>query len=279
MKIAKIVKRLMTIVCLCLLEMFMPKTSTPKEILPKARRPFPELISIVEVQNGEDIGWLSMFETLHATLLTRCALVAERAEGVAFFRVAKDLYGLASINYVCINISVNARVRYFTHCVYTDACVKQFASNAAIQFEMKGNNKLGSGDIDSALKRSAHIVLALNKRRGETAFLGINSAEALQRPAGYDALLRECRILANYFHGHVLRMNGYDTDQEILISARELDCLKWTAAGKTALEASIILGISERTVRFHLNAAREKLDCVTTTQAVAKAIANQLIDV
>ena len=220
-----------------------------------------------------------MFETLHAALLTQCALVAERAEGVAFFRVAKDLYGLASINYVCINISVSARARYFTHCVYTDACVKQFASNAAIQFEMKGNNKLGSGDIDSALKRSAHIVLALNKRRGETAFLGINSAEALQRPAGYDALLRECRILANYFHGHVLRMNGYDTDQEILISARELDCLKWTAAGKTALEASIILGISERTVRFHLNAAREKLDCVTTTQAVAKAIANQLIDV
>jgi DNA-binding CsgD family transcriptional regulator len=234
---------------------------------------------LLKFKNGEDIGWLSMFETLHATLLTQCALVAERAEGVAFFRVAKDLYGLASINYVCINISVNARARYFTHCVYTDACVKQFASNAAIQVEMKGNNKLGSGDIDSALKRSAHIVLALNKRRGETAFLGINSAEALQRPAGYDALLRECRILANYFHGHVLRMNGYDTDQEILISARELDCLKWTAAGKTALEASIILGISERTVRFHLNAAREKLDCVTTTQAVAKAIANQLIDV
>jgi DNA-binding CsgD family transcriptional regulator len=63
------------------------------------------------------------------------------------------------------------------------------------------------------------------------------------------------------------------------VSARELDCLKWTAAGKTALEASIILGISERTVRFHLNAAREKLGCVTTTQAVAKAIVNQLIDV
>ena len=150
-------------------------------------------------------------------------------------------------------------------------------------FEMKSDNKLGSGNIDvlakSALKRSPHIVLALNKRRSETAFLGINSVEPLQRSGQYDALLRECRILANYFHGHVLRMNGYDTDQEILISARELDCLKWTAAGKTALEASIILGISERTVRFHLNAAREKLDCVTTTQAVAKAIANQLIDV
>ena len=35
-------------------------------------------------------------------------------------------------------------------------------------------------------------------------------------------------------------------------------------------------GISERTVRFHLNAAREKLQCTTTTQAVAKAVSQQL---
>jgi DNA-binding CsgD family transcriptional regulator len=48
------------------------------------------------------------------------------------------------------------------------------------------------------------------------------------------------------------------------------------AAGKTAWEVSTILGISERTVRFHLNAAREKLQCTTTTQAVAKAVSQQL---
>src|ERR1700733_12016282 len=118
-----------------------------------------------------------MFETLHDTLLTQCALVAERAEGVAFFRVAKDLYGLTSINYACINISVSGRANYFAHCVYSDTCVKQFASNGAISFEMKSDNKLGSGAIDvrskSAVKRSPYIVLALNRRRGETAFLEI----------------------------------------------------------------------------------------------------------
>jgi DNA-binding CsgD family transcriptional regulator len=80
-------------------------------------------------------------------------------------------------------------------------------------------------------------------------------------------------------NSHVLRINGHNSDAQILVSARELDCLKWTAAGKTAWEASVILGISERTVRFHLNAAREKLDCATTTQAVAKAITQHLIDV
>ena len=85
------------------------------------------------------------------------------------------------------------------------------------------------------------------------------------------------RILASYFHHHILRLQGDETEAEILISARELDCLKWTAAGKSAWEASVILGISERTVRFHLNSAREKLKCATTTQAVAKAVSRQLI--
>jgi DNA-binding CsgD family transcriptional regulator len=207
-----------------------------------------------------------MFEKLHAHLDSCCSLVAERNEGVAFFGVAKDLYRLASINYVCINILISGRSKYFTHCVYSDTYVKQFMSSDAIRVPASGVEQCAT-----------NIMLALNRRRGETAFFGFNSAAKSFEQS--ETMLRECRILGNYFHGHVLRMNGYDSDQEILISARELDCLKWTAAGKTALEASIILGISERTVRFHLNAAREKLNCVTTTQAVAKAIVNQLIDV
>jgi DNA-binding CsgD family transcriptional regulator len=219
-----------------------------------------------------------MFEALQAHLISHCALVAERAEGVAFFLAARDLYRLSNINYACINISVAERSRYFVHCVYSDTRVRQFTSKEPVRFEFKNENNISLGSV--AEHASTEITLPLNRRRGETAFFGITSAiEPASRSEHHDAMWRECRILANYFHGHVLRMHGHDAEQEILVSARELDCLKWTAAGKTALEASIILGISERTVRFHLNAAREKLGCVTTTQAVAKAIANQLIDI
>jgi DNA-binding CsgD family transcriptional regulator len=215
-----------------------------------------------------------MFEALQAQLVGTCALVAERAEGVAFFVAARHLYGLTSLNYICVNISVADRSRYFVHCIYSDTRVRQFTSKEALRFELQNENNVGlSGGAEGA---SVQITLPLNKRRGETAFFGITSAIKAEH---VETTLRECRILANYFHGHMLRMHGYDAEQEILVSARELDCLKWTAAGKTALEASIILGISERTVRFHLNAAREKLGCVTTTQAVAKAIAQQLIDI
>jgi DNA-binding CsgD family transcriptional regulator len=78
---------------------------------------------------------------------------------------------------------------------------------------------------------------------------------------------------------HMLRRNGSYALDDLVVSARELDCLRWMAAGKSAWEASVILGISERTVRFHLNSAREKLDCTTTTQAVAILVSQKLIAV
>jgi DNA-binding CsgD family transcriptional regulator len=84
-------------------------------------------------------------------------------------------------------------------------------------------------------------------------------------------------MLDDYFRSPAPRGHDIDAPGNLGVSARELDCLKWVAAGKSAWEASVILGISERTVRFHLNSAREKLNCTTTTQAVAKVVAQKLI--
>ncbi len=114
---------------------------------------------------------------------------------------------------------------------------------------------------------------------GETAIFFVGAdMPADDWQAQKKTIQREFQVLASYFHQHILRIYGNDAESQILVSARELDCLKWVAAGKTAWEASVILGISESTVRFHLNAAREKLNCLTTTQAVAKAVSQQLIE-
>jgi DNA-binding CsgD family transcriptional regulator len=56
------------------------------------------------------------------------------------------------------------------------------------------------------------------------------------------------------------------------LTAREIDCLNWTAAGKTSAEISNILTLSEHTVNHYLNRATKKLDTVNRTQAVAKAL-------
>jgi DNA-binding CsgD family transcriptional regulator len=56
------------------------------------------------------------------------------------------------------------------------------------------------------------------------------------------------------------------------LTPREIDCLNWTAAGKTSVEISDILSLSEHTVNHYLNRATKKLDTVNRTQAVAKAL-------
>ena len=57
-----------------------------------------------------------------------------------------------------------------------------------------------------------------------------------------------------------------------LISHRQRDILQWIYQGKTNWEISRILGVSERTVRFHVEGIFVKLDVSSRTQAVACAM-------
>jgi len=64
---------------------------------------------------------------------------------------------------------------------------------------------------------------------------------------------------------------------DITLTAREAEVLRWTADGKTSYEISIILGIAERTVNFHLNNVMTKLDSHNKISATIKAITLSLI--
>lgn len=61
------------------------------------------------------------------------------------------------------------------------------------------------------------------------------------------------------------------------LSPREIECLSWTAKGKTSWAISRILEVSENTVIFHLRNAIKKLEVTNRSQAVAKAIAHSKI--
>jgi DNA-binding CsgD family transcriptional regulator len=64
---------------------------------------------------------------------------------------------------------------------------------------------------------------------------------------------------------------------EVRLTARERECLRWCAAGKTYWETAIILGISERTVDFHMQSARRKLRADSNAACVARALLLGLI--
>ncbi len=56
----------------------------------------------------------------------------------------------------------------------------------------------------------------------------------------------------------------------LLLTPRELECLQWATSGKSHWEISRILGISKRTVSFHLDNAKEKLNVRTLREAAIR---------
>jgi DNA-binding NarL/FixJ family response regulator len=66
--------------------------------------------------------------------------------------------------------------------------------------------------------------------------------------------------------------------RHVALNDRELECLTWSARGKTSPEIATILSISKRTVNFHIENACRKLNVSTRTEAVVKATSGRLID-
>ena len=62
------------------------------------------------------------------------------------------------------------------------------------------------------------------------------------------------------------------------LNEREVETLTWAARGKTSAEIAQILGLSKRTVDFHIDNARAKLGAATRVEAVIKAASGRLIE-
>ena len=63
-----------------------------------------------------------------------------------------------------------------------------------------------------------------------------------------------------------------------MLNDREVEALTWVARGKTSAQIADLVGLSKRTVEFHLDKARIKLDAATRTQAAVKAAVGKLIE-
>jgi len=63
-----------------------------------------------------------------------------------------------------------------------------------------------------------------------------------------------------------------------MLNDREIEVLTWVARGKTSAQIADLIGLSKRTVDFHLDNARIKLGATTRTQAAIKAAIGKLIE-
>ncbi|MBB4568554.1 DNA-binding CsgD family transcriptional regulator [Rhizobium leucaenae] len=89
--------------------------------------------------------------------------------------------------------------------------------------------------------------------------------------------IKDLSFVAIYVFDRLAEIRNMDIRVVDALTDREIDCLNWTAAGKTSAEIAEILTLSEHTVNHYLNRATKKLDTVNRTQAVAKALRVGLI--
>lgn len=116
--------------------------------------------------------------------------------------------------------------------------------------------------------------------RGEAAMLSLASNDKPEKSKSrIQQSLPEVNLLAGYVHEAASRIVVSERVEleKVQLTDREQECLLWATEGKTSWETSQILGISERTVIFHLQNASKKLNVVNRQQAVARAVAMGLI--
>ena len=79
-------------------------------------------------------------------------------------------------------------------------------------------------------------------------------------------------ILTPHIHQALVKTLDTQTKSDICLSNREKEVLCWMREGKTNWEISMILNISERTVKFHVQNIERKLNAVNKAHAIAIAM-------
>lgn len=121
------------------------------------------------------------------------------------------------------------------------------------------------------------FTIPINDRRGPIAavtFASDGRREQFSRSIAANA--RVLQFMAISLHARVRRILWQEAPPANLeLTARENECLGWAARGKTAPESAQIIGVTERTVYFHLTNARAKLGVASVRQAIALYVAAQ----
>ena len=111
--------------------------------------------------------------------------------------------------------------------------------------------------------------------------LGLTSVVAGPGMRDFDRLVEEHRhtihLMAVYLHNALREQAAAMPTREARLSPREIECIAWTAQGKTTWEVSQILRLSEATVNFYLRNAMRKLGVHSKAHAVAKTLVLGLI--
>ena len=236
-------------------------------------------------------------DPFHA-LAEQLDLTVECVDLQKIFAKLIDQHGLSNIVYLGINIPGLTEDGIFIQTTYPNGWRQRYleqgyvAIDPVVQSGLRRITPLDWNEIERPTRAvrdffgeagefgvgDQGLSFPIRGAHGETALFSINSHHT---DAAWARLkrnfMREFQTIAFFLHNHVLDVCGVDFPEPPKLSPREIECLKWAATGKTEWETGEILGISVKTVGFHLERAKCHLSSVTKTQAVAKAVKHGLI--
>jgi DNA-binding response OmpR family regulator len=115
------------------------------------------------------------------------------------------------------------------------------------------------------------FLTALADRESELRGRRLGADDYVTKPIDFE-------VLATIIEARLNRVARNEVlSRSVDLNAREVDSLTWSARGKTSSEIAVILGVSKRTVDFHIENACRKLNVATRIEAAVKAASVRLI--
>lgn len=115
------------------------------------------------------------------------------------------------------------------------------------------------------LREGMPLALPVHRAGRLVLLVCLNGARPEDTPLNRAILLTAAHVVFDRLQH--LRTRGASSED---LTNREAECIRWIGLGKTDREIARIVGISERTVRYHARNAKAKLGASTRVEAIAK---------
>lgn len=209
----------------------------------------------------------------------------------------RDMYGLRNVVYFAAQIpELTAREPYLA-VTYDEGWIQHYKDRAYVEIDPvltaglkrmlptdwstfdRSTPEMKSffGEADAFGVGRQGLTMPIRGANGEAAMLSITSDETDREWKSLRThYMRDFQLIANYVHEMIVKVEHIDKTIPRL-SRREIECLKWSAEGKTYADIATILGISTGTVKSYMEMARSKLNALNTTHTVTRAIRLKII--
>ncbi|AOO85117.1 helix-turn-helix transcriptional regulator [Bosea vaviloviae] len=148
----------------------------------------------------------------------------------------------------------------------------QWTREAACRFPLRAQKRLFDDADEFGIRHGVSVAITGGFNRFAAFTLAVDdvsSAHGRMVTEANDII----QLIGLTFHAHVdAKLPVASTTTSGRITQRERECLEWAARGKSMDEMAVIMSVTKRAVKFHLDNARVKLGADTLPQAVAIAM-------